>query len=186
VRALIKKECTEVLVPFGIAFVVITLAWLAAMRFDQALLPPATDRLIFVAVSSGLAGVVLGYLQFSTERWRGKFGYLCHRGTGLEGAFLAKTVAGLVATALVGFGPPLTYAIFAGLTSPNASIIQWSMLGAYAVAATGGASLYGLGALAASLRRRSIAGILLIPVGVMGVTTVVMFSAGAATRRKAH
>jgi hypothetical protein len=162
---LIKKELTEVLVPFGIAFLVITTVWLVSVRFWDALLPPATDGLIAVAVSSALAGVVLGYLQFSTERWRGKLGYLCHRGTGVEGAFLAKTIAGLVATALVGLGPPLLYAVFASFASPNASIIQWSVLAAYAVAAMAGASLYGLGALAASLRRRSIAGILLIPVG---------------------
>ncbi|MFN0007274.1 MAG: hypothetical protein ACKVXR_05150 [Planctomycetota bacterium] len=164
-RGLLKKELTEVLVPFGTAFLVITLAWLVSVRFWDALLPPASEMLMLVAISSALAGVVLGYLQFSAERWRGKFSYLCHRGTGVEGAFFAKTIAGLVATALVGLGPPVLYAIFASFASPNASIIQWSLLAVYALTATAGASLYGLGALAASLRRRTIAGILLIPVG---------------------
>ena len=72
-RALIKKELTEVLVPFGLAFVVIALAWLASVRFWDALLPPATDLLVTVASSSALAGAVLGYVQFSAERWRGPF-----------------------------------------------------------------------------------------------------------------
>jgi len=163
VKALLKKELTEVLVPFGAAFAVIVFGWLATAQFWEVLLPPASETLQIVALSSALAGAVLGYVQFSGERWRGKLGYLCHRGTGIDGAFLAKSIAGLLGTALVGLGPPVIYAVSQSLSSPNASILQWPILLVYASAATCGASVYGLGALAASLRRRPLVGILLIP-----------------------
>jgi hypothetical protein len=127
---------------------------------------------VTVASSSALAGAVLGYVQFSAERWRGKLGYLQHRGTGVDGAFFAKAFAGLFGTALVGIGPPFLYALAARLSSPNAPIIQWSLLPVYASAATGGASLYGLGALAAGLRRRVVAGILLIVLGACGLWVI--------------
>lgn len=171
-KSMIQKELVEVSVLVVPAFLIVTAIWLSAFRFESVLLAPQEDPIAAVMAGAGIAGIVLGYLQFSAERWRGKFGYLLHRGGGHRSLFTCKVIVGLLATAAMGLGPPLVFVLKHSL-SPNGSILQWSRVGELACASSIGAAAFGVGVLASQVRRRLLTDLFLLGVAGGGLFLLV-------------
>lgn len=152
-KALVRKELGEALVPAICLFVPLSFFWFAVLRTRDVLMEPQKDTAIAVMTTAVFAGLLLGYCQFASERWRKTIGYVLHRGTSDAHVFAAKIIGGLCATALIAIGPPLEFALWHKLTAEDSAILQMQRIVELGWLSAIGFSAYGLGALAAQLHR---------------------------------
>jgi hypothetical protein len=135
-------------------FVPLCVTWfIAANRTSDVLMNPQVEPAAAVLGAAAFVGLMIGYCQFAAERWRKTIGYVLHRGTSDGHVFVAKTIAGLCATAFLAIGPPIVYALVHMLTSEDRPIFQMQRVVELAWLSTLGVSAYGLGALVSQLHR---------------------------------
>ncbi len=167
-KALARKELVELVVPFGPVLVLVCSIWLASFRIEQALIGPLEQPMSAVLLAAAGAGLLLASLQLGGERIRGTWGYLIHRGAGVEGCFRTKAWTGATTSMIFGVLPPLVLAIVHATILGDARVVQWSRVGEYFAIATAGASSYAITAFVLSFRRRFWATAILALVGVAG------------------
>ena len=152
-KALVRKELVEL----GLSFVPIVLAicmvWLATSGVESALIGPAESRMMTVLLTAAGGGLLFAFTQIGGERIRGSWGFLLHRGAGLEGCFRIKTWTGATASVLLGVVPPLVFAVVHATAFGESSVVQWNRILEYLAASTAGASIYAIAAFALCLRR---------------------------------
>lgn len=167
-RSLIRKEWGALLPLVGFAFVILCLLMFGSRGSPLTFIVPDDFLAESVLTIAAIAGVVLGYLQFASERWLGKTAYLLHRGTGRSTIFSAKVIAGLGATLILSLGPLVVFALARRFLSDNGPLVRFDRVVEPACAAAFAATAYGLGVLAAQVRRHPIAEIVLANVGICG------------------
>ena len=167
-KALVRKEATELGLSFVPILIAICVAWFATLSVENVLIGPAPGRMTAVLFASAGGGLLFACTQLAGERIRGTWGFLVHRGAGIEGCFRTKASVGAAASVLLGLVPPLVFAIVHATILGEGRIVQWSRVVEYSSTATVGASSYAITALALCLRRRSWSDVLLAVVGVAG------------------
>jgi hypothetical protein len=154
--------------------------WIGVARAKD-WIPPQFEPLFCVKLAAVVGGLYVAWFQFLRDRRRGMFAYATHRGTGVEGLFAARVLAGLLAVALLAIGPPLASALWIRSYGPDYTVIPWNVLGRMALLSSCGASAYAIGVLATQLRRRPLVNYALgaVAVGgaVLGSTVLTLTSA---------
>jgi hypothetical protein len=152
-KALVRKELVEL----GVSFVPILIAtcaiWLATCQVEDVLVEPSEPRMTAVFSVAAGAGLLFAFTQLEGERIRGTWGFLVHRGAGLDGCFRIKAWIGVAASILLGVVPPLVFAVVHTTIYGEARVIHWYRIAEYLAIATVGASTYALAAFAFCLRR---------------------------------
>jgi hypothetical protein len=154
-RALIKKEMVEISWPVAAVFAGLCWAWFYRATFERVLLLPDGDVYAVVVGTAIVVGALLGFLQFSAERWRGTWNFARHRPDGQRNIVIAKALVGVPAMLLLAVGPVLAFGAWQRWTSVNAAVLQYQRLVEYALYGLSGVSAYALGVLASQLRRSS-------------------------------
>jgi hypothetical protein len=152
-RFLLKKEALELLWPVAIVFIAIGWYWFTQESFISLLIAPHADRCLVMVTTAIIAGAVIGFLQFTAERWRGTLSFVLHRPNGYARVFVAKALVGMSAAMVVAVGPVFAFAAWQMLFSENAPLIQSGRLAEYALCGISGWSGHALGMLASQLRR---------------------------------
>lgn len=167
-KALVRKELVELGLSFVPILLAICLIWLATFWVEDALIWPAEFRMMTVLLTAAGGGLLFASTQFAGERIRGTWGFLVHRGAGLEGCFRIKVWIGVSASVLLGVLPPLVLALVHATVFREARVIHWSRLVEYMAASSAGASAYAITAFSLSLRRGFWSEAILAIVGVAG------------------
>jgi hypothetical protein len=152
-RALLRKELGEALVPAMCLFVPACFVWLVGANTRDVLMAPQEEITMTVLVCAGVAGLLIGYCQFAAERWRKTLGYVMHRGTNDGQLFIAKIVAGLAVTALIAIGPLIVFTLWHKLTAEDRAILQLQRIVELGWLSTLGVGAYALGVLTSQLQR---------------------------------
>jgi hypothetical protein len=168
-RALIRKEITELLVPFGPILLVLFLVWLRMAKLEDVLLAPRLGPAAAVLFTAAVVGWVVACVQFLGERIRGTWGFLLHRGSGHARCFRAKAIAGMSTALAFAILPPLVFALWHAFVLGEARVVQWTRVWELACLSTLGASAYAVAALMLQLRRRIIVDLGLASIGVLGL-----------------
>ncbi len=173
-KSLVRKELSEALVPALLLFVPLCVVWVAALNARDVLMNPQEDAAISALATAGFAGLLIGYCQFSSERWRKTLGYALHRGTSDGHVFVAKLIAGLVATALLAIGPPIVFTLVHQVISSGEFVFQYQRIVELAWLSASGVGTYALGTMVAQLHRAwwKEAGFALAACGALTIVTI--------------
>jgi hypothetical protein len=153
VKALARKECIELFVPFVPILVVVCLVWFGNFRLEDALLAPRDGAMSAVLCTAAGAGLLAALVQFDGERFRGTWGFLIHRGGGHGGCFRTKAWTGTATGVLLGILPPLVFAIVHATVLGNSRVVQWARVVEFGAIGSVGVSAYAIATLALGLRR---------------------------------
>lgn len=168
---LVKKELREYGIPAAALLVALCTAWMILGSTSYVLFEPHAEASVLVVLGAALAGVAIGYAQFTVERSRGTLAYLVHRSGGYAELFRAKARAGLALALCIGMLPPVVFGA-AKLLGPYAPLVQSERIVEHALAGLVAIPAWGAGVLVALFSRSLLASLVSGLLAALGVTLV--------------